>query len=60
MALPGDFEVRNSEVEQKLNEIGSMLRSAMPKGYSATATHERMENPWLWSRVSLSNGGILE
>lgn len=32
---PG-FEVRNAEVEQKLKEIGNILRSVMPEGWGFT------------------------
>jgi hypothetical protein len=30
------FEVRNEEVEQKLREIGRMVKSAMPEGFGFT------------------------
>ena len=29
----GDFEVRNTQVEDKLKEIGNKLRDGMPKGF---------------------------
>jgi hypothetical protein len=32
MPIPGDFEYRNVEAEETLNDIGQMLRSACPQG----------------------------
>lgn len=31
-----EFEVRNEEVEQKLKDIGRMLKEAMPAGFGFT------------------------
>jgi hypothetical protein len=31
--IPGDFQVRNPEAEKVLNDIGNMMRAAMPLGY---------------------------
>jgi len=31
-----DFEVRNAEAEEKLKEIGRMLKESMPKGFGFT------------------------
>lgn len=33
MTVPGNFEVRNPEVEKQLNDLGNLLRTATPPGY---------------------------
>ena len=32
-SVPGDFEVRNEEVEQTLHRLGSSMRENMPEGW---------------------------
>jgi hypothetical protein len=36
MALPGNFEVRNEQVEVMLREIGEAMRHACPRGFGFT------------------------
>lgn len=33
MPVPGDFEVRDEEAERIINDIGNLLRRAMPPGW---------------------------